>query len=165
MKTLLAITLIFACLPLAFADGAVSSGMITTAGVSNLVSKLDTLAMKADVDAYANMLADDFTITITSDTQRGPLPEEQSKSDYVRDMRVSVKHSKVLEAKTTIDRITIGDLGASATVNCTLIERTLVLESKRICNLTMRQKFSLEIRKGELKIKKLESQISEVKWE
>lgn len=165
MKTNLAITLLFAFSLSAFADGAAGPRVITTATISNLVSKLDATATKADVDAYANMLADDFTITITSDTERGPLPRRQSKSDYVRDMRASIKNARVMETKTTIDQITIADSGARATINCTLAQRTLVLDSKRICHVTMRQKFSLELREGELKITKLESQIAGVKWE
>jgi hypothetical protein len=165
MRTILAITLLLAFLPCAFADGATAPAVITTATISNLVSKLDTIATKADIDTYADMLADEFTITITSDEPRGPLPQRESKSDYVRDMRASIKNGRVIEAKTTIDQITIADSAARAMVNCTLAQRTLVLDSKRICNLTMRQKFSLELREGELKITKLESQITRVKWE
>jgi hypothetical protein len=80
-------------------------------------------------------------------------------------MRASIKNSQVLEAKTTIGDITISESGTNATVNCTLTERTLMLDRKRICNLTMHQTFSLELREGQLKIKKLESQIAGIKWE
>jgi hypothetical protein len=165
MKAILPITLLFAFSHSTFADGTNASRMIATATISNLVSRLDMTATKPDVDAYANMLSDDFTITVTSNTPRGPLPQNQSKSDYVRDMRASIKNSQVLEAKTTIGHITIAESGTNATVNCTLTERTLMLDSKRICNLTMHQTFSLELRNGQLKIKKLESQIAGIKWE
>lgn len=139
--------------------------VITGVTISNLVSKFDTTAMNADVDTYANMLADDFTVTITSDVDPDQVPRHQSKRDYVRDMREAIKHCRVLDSKTTIDETIITDPSARATVYCTLAERTLVSGGKRVCNVTVHQKFNLELRQGGLKITKLEFQIAEAKWE
>ena len=138
--------------------------VITYASITNLVSKFDTTAMNADVDAYAKMLADDFTVTITSDVNPDQGPRHQSKADYVRDMREAVKSCRVLGAKTTIDEAIITDPSARAVVYCTLAERTQV-SGKRICNVTVHQKFNLELRQEGVKITKLEFQIAEAKWE
>jgi hypothetical protein len=138
---------------------------ITEATIGTFVSKIDAAVMKGDVDSYANMLADDFTVTITSDIDSSQLPQHQSKAVYVRGMREGIKGCRVLEAKTTIDNTIITDLHARAVVYCTLTERNLVSGGKRTCDVTVRQKFELELRKEGLKITKLEFQVAGVKLE
>lgn len=138
---------------------------ITTGAISNLVSSLDATATNADVDAYARMLSDDFTLTITSESQQGSFPLKQRKTQYVADMRESIRNYRVAETKTTIDQIDIAASGQTATIGCTLAQRSIALDSKRVCRLSMKQTFTVAMQGGSLLITELRSHMTGVTWE